>query len=222
MYVQTDAAISPGNSGGPLIDRSGRVIGLNTWREEKRGGRQFQSLGFAVAVDHARDLLEGRDMRATAQRADSTVVKEIKPIFESSGESELDRKREEGAKAFEAAVIECAKRADEVDTLWNRWVNACYGKYTYGTQGGTNYGGVYDRWGRQWFSYGGLWSGTVATSNEGSPQCRGWFADMRLLASQIRSIMVNAERQAYRSSVYPGVRRDIRRKYRMDWEGWGR
>jgi serine protease Do len=46
--VQTDAAISPGNSGGPLADTSGRVVGINT---AIIGGAQ--GIGFAVPVSAA-------------------------------------------------------------------------------------------------------------------------------------------------------------------------
>ena len=52
--VQTDAAINPGNSGGPLVDRSGRVVGIATMKVA-----EGESIGFAVAADHARELLQG-------------------------------------------------------------------------------------------------------------------------------------------------------------------
>ncbi len=47
MYVQTDAALNPGNSGGPLINKNGKVIGINNF---KIGGGE--SLGFALESNY--------------------------------------------------------------------------------------------------------------------------------------------------------------------------
>lgn len=44
-YIQTDAPLNPGNSGGPLLDDDGQVLGVNTWVGAG------ESLGFAVSVD---------------------------------------------------------------------------------------------------------------------------------------------------------------------------
>ena len=54
--IQTDAAINSGNSGGPLIDREGRAIGINTAIASASGGSD--GIGFAVPVDQAAQILE--------------------------------------------------------------------------------------------------------------------------------------------------------------------
>ena len=46
--IQTDAALNPGNSGGGLYDKSGTLIGINTWTNDKRFS---EGLGFAIALD---------------------------------------------------------------------------------------------------------------------------------------------------------------------------
>lgn len=53
--IQTDAAINRGNSGGPLLDSSGRVIGINTAIFSPSGASA--GVGFAVPIDTVRKLL---------------------------------------------------------------------------------------------------------------------------------------------------------------------
>ncbi|MEP7283568.1 MAG: Do family serine endopeptidase [Rubrivivax sp.] len=50
-FLQTDAAVNPGNSGGPLFDGNGRVIGVNAQIFSQSGG--FQGLAFAIPIDVA-------------------------------------------------------------------------------------------------------------------------------------------------------------------------
>jgi serine protease Do len=50
-FIQTDAAVNPGNSGGPLFDATGRVVGVNAQIYSQSGG--FQGLAFAIPVDVA-------------------------------------------------------------------------------------------------------------------------------------------------------------------------
>ncbi len=54
-YVQTDAAINLGNSGGPLVDLCGQVVGINTWIIGRTGNSPVppQSLGFAIPINAA-------------------------------------------------------------------------------------------------------------------------------------------------------------------------
>jgi serine protease Do len=50
-FIQTDAAVNPGNSGGPLFDASGAVVGINAQIYSQSGG--FQGLSFAIPIDVA-------------------------------------------------------------------------------------------------------------------------------------------------------------------------
>ena len=53
-FIQTDAAVNPGNSGGPLVDLLGQVVGVNT---AIAGGSRFVGYGFAVPIDLARRVM---------------------------------------------------------------------------------------------------------------------------------------------------------------------
>jgi S1-C subfamily serine protease len=55
--IQTDAAINRGNSGGPLLDSHGRVIGINSQIKSSSGGGSV-GVGFAVPVDTVRRAIE--------------------------------------------------------------------------------------------------------------------------------------------------------------------
>ncbi len=63
-FIQTDAAINQGNSGGPMFDMSGRVIGINSAIISPNGGNI--GLGFAIPAEVAqpivRQLMEGRQL----------------------------------------------------------------------------------------------------------------------------------------------------------------
>jgi serine protease Do len=68
MWIQTDAAVNPGNSGGPLVDVRGHLLGINTMNYSETGGNQ----GIALAIpsltvrDVVRALIEhGRMDRVT-------------------------------------------------------------------------------------------------------------------------------------------------------------
>jgi S1-C subfamily serine protease len=53
-FLQTDAAVNPGNSGGPLVDASGKVIGINT----AIVGEYYQGISFAIPSRLARDIFD--------------------------------------------------------------------------------------------------------------------------------------------------------------------
>lgn len=53
-FLQTDASINPGSSGGPLLDTQGNVIGINT----ATSGSNFSGIGFALPSNVAKQVLE--------------------------------------------------------------------------------------------------------------------------------------------------------------------
>jgi serine protease DegQ len=55
-FIQTDAAVNPGNSGGALVDSTGSLIGVNSAIFSQSGGSQ--GIGFAIPVSLARNVLE--------------------------------------------------------------------------------------------------------------------------------------------------------------------
>lgn len=55
-FIQTDTAINQGNSGGPLLNIYGEVIGINTWIASQSGGSQ--GLGFAIPINNIKHAID--------------------------------------------------------------------------------------------------------------------------------------------------------------------
>ena len=82
--IQTDAAINQGNSGGPLLNAAGKVIGVNTQIATQSGGNV--GLGFAVPINTVRDVYEqivdkGRVDHAYLGIQGQVVVPDIAELF---------------------------------------------------------------------------------------------------------------------------------------------
>ena len=56
--IQTDAAVNPGNSGGPLLNSRGEVIGITTLIASNNGVDQSAGIGFAIPINTAKAVLE--------------------------------------------------------------------------------------------------------------------------------------------------------------------
>ena len=65
--IQTDAAINSGNSGGPLLDTTGRVIGINTQIQSETGGNV--GIGYAVPVDTVKNIVDRLREDGTVEHA---------------------------------------------------------------------------------------------------------------------------------------------------------
>ncbi len=55
--IQTDAAISSGNSGGPLVNAKGEVVGINTAVATSSGNVSASNIGFAISIDQAQKVI---------------------------------------------------------------------------------------------------------------------------------------------------------------------
>lgn len=66
-YIQTDAAINRGNSGGPLLNLYGEVVGINTWIAASPNGGGNIGLGFAIPINNAKRAIEDLIVRGSVQ-----------------------------------------------------------------------------------------------------------------------------------------------------------
>jgi Trypsin-like peptidase domain len=196
--VQTDAAINPGNSGGPLVDRHGVVIGINSLAVVAGEG---QGIGFAVAIDHATPLLTGQGAAASAQTPLTALNQAM------GGAREGDQLRAKGEQAYTQALVWAAQNGQQLDDYWNRYASSCV---TSATRSGD----------RPWFAV--FEPNGVNLNVTTSLNCQSWLDTLRTNAGPIKATLDQAAEMARRSGVYPGVMRDLRRRHRLDWNGWQR
>jgi serine protease Do len=64
-YIQTDASINQGNSGGALVNMRGEVIGINTWIASQSGGSI--GLGFAIPINNAKKVIDDIITKGTVE-----------------------------------------------------------------------------------------------------------------------------------------------------------
>ena len=79
--IQTDASVNPGNSGGPLLNSRGEVIGITTMIASN-GAEQSAGIGFAIPIDTAKAVLDdyakyGRIRRPTLDIVSLRIVPDI-------------------------------------------------------------------------------------------------------------------------------------------------
>jgi hypothetical protein len=195
--IQTDAAINPGSSGGPLVDRSGQVIGINSIGVSPDAGH---GLAFAVAVDHATALLNGR-REASADTPLSALTTAM------GGPSSSEHARVRGEKDYAEVLQRAEQRAGALDDYWNRYAPSCVSASA--------------RTGdRPWFAI--FEPNGVSMGQRSRIDCAGWLDTLRSNAGPVRDEVARATEAARRNGVYPGAIRDLRRRHRMEWSGWDR
>ena len=71
-FIQTDASINRGNSGGPLVDLDGRIVGINTMIHSP--SEASAGIGFAVPANIVRDVVEQLEESGEVQRAELGIA----------------------------------------------------------------------------------------------------------------------------------------------------
>ena len=198
--LQTDAAINPGNSGGPLVDRNGVVIGVNSMGIARQVG---EGLAFAVAIDHAVPLLNGQPS------ASSTGLTPLEGLNRAMGapSSQSDQMRQSGEEAYRKTLEWAAKNAEQLDNYWNRYAKNCV---TSATRSGDH----------AWFAV--YETNGIRLANASEYDCNSWLESVRSNAATIREELGKAGEAARKNGVFPGVTRDLRRQFKLDWTGWDR
>ena len=107
-FIQTDVAVNPGNSGGPLINMRGEVVGINSQIYSRSGG--FMGISFAIPIDEAMRVSEQlrASGRVTRGRIGVQIDQVSKDVAESIGlgkpQGALVRGVESGSPADKAGV----------------------------------------------------------------------------------------------------------------------
>ena len=119
--IQTDASVNPGNSGGPLLDAAGRVIGVNS--QIATGGSQGSvGIGFAVPVNTVKDVIPQLEEDGKIERPYIGVT--TAPVADLAGDLNLPAKRgalvqdvQPGSPAEKAGLKAGRTRTEEGITL---------------------------------------------------------------------------------------------------------
>ena len=105
-FIQTDVAVNPGNSGGPLFNTSGEVIGVNSQIYSRSGG--YQGLSFAIPINVAMSIAE--QLRETGYAVRGWLGVRIQNVDQSLAES-FGLKKPEGALVSEVTPDSPAEKA---------------------------------------------------------------------------------------------------------------
>ena len=103
--IQTDAAISSGNSGGPLANMRGEVVGINTAVARGDTNSSANNIGFAISVDEVLAVLEQlREQAAGDARAEGFLGVSLEPRTDG-GVGSIISNVQSGSPAQEAGIV---------------------------------------------------------------------------------------------------------------------
>ena len=107
-YIQTDAAINQGNSGGPLLNINGEVIGINRMIASQSGGSV--GIGFTIPINDAKKIVEELKTNGKVRRAwlgiglDSITEEDLKDLKLGDTKGAIVKQIMEGSPASSSGI----------------------------------------------------------------------------------------------------------------------
>ena len=150
----------------------------------------------------------GQDLAAWIQDGEhqpraGLEARPLKPA-RPEGIGEVDRVRSAGTQRYEEVLLQLSRTADQLDSSMKGFLERHWdGKVR----------GPFDR------PFYALWE-DGALQGRPFPGAEFRFSDLRRRAESLRGILRLAEEQARRADVFPGDRRDLRARYRLEHRGW--
>jgi hypothetical protein len=175
-----------------VLDRNGSVIGITTM-----GYKGAEGLNFGVAIEHARDLLEGRNANPGATGG-------LSDIQSRSQGSASDRQQQQGEEQFRAGIRQLAQGARTIDADWKTFRDRCFKSPIPG-----NYQ-------REWFAV----LVPRAIPGDAAAGCISYYEGLSSNIREFQAAMRRLLNDARRANVLPGTIRDALGANRLefDWE----
>ena len=204
LLLQTDAVPHPGDSGGPVLDRRGAVVGITTLRADNG------TAGFALAIDEAKPFLErvppnNSSAPASAPTPSPAAAAPAAPT-PAAGPSAMDARRAIGLQHYDDALTSIERASADLDANWNYYRTSC--RIT-SVPGGQSH---------EWFTLYDPRSPLHSTA----ASCADVLAGIEQRARAVNASMAAAAELARQSGVYASELRPLRARHRLDYAGWDR
>lgn len=134
-----------------------------------------------------------------------TIPDEKRPKSNPREQStETNQTRSRGTRQYETAIVKIARNADQLDAAFTRYIQRHWD------------GTIQGRFDRPFYA---LWE-DGSLQGKPFPGFESQLSDLRRRASDLRSALTQAEEDARRADVFPGDRRDLRARYKLEHRSW--
>ena len=112
-FIQTDVAVNPGNSGGPLLNMRGEVVGINSQIFSRTGG--FMGISFAIPIDFAMNIVDQLKEKGKVTRGRIGV--QIQTVSKDEAEASASARRAARSSTAWSATARPRKAGVEVGDI---------------------------------------------------------------------------------------------------------